>query len=193
MSNRRLLVTGLSGAVGQAIRPALEARYDGAARSRSGGSGLADDLHVRGSIADPESIRPAFKGVDSVVHLAADGGVHSPTGMDADWASILDHHIVGTYNVFTAARDAGARRVVFASTGAVGLGYECEEPWLSLASGDAARLPESWPILTWDAEPKPHRLDAVSKLFGTEVIEPIPTQRGRTIHAALIDRLILDF
>ena len=169
MSKRRILVTGLSGAVGQAIRPALEARYDVAALSRSGVSGLADDLNFRGSIADLELIRPAFDGVESVVHLAADGGVQSPTGMDAGWTSILDHNIVGTYNVFTAARDAGVRRVVFASTGAVVLGYEYAEPWLSLASGDAAKLPESWPILPRDTEPKPHSLYAVSKLFGEDL------------------------
>ena len=144
--------------MGQAIRPALEARYDAAALSRSGVTGLADDLNFRGSIADLESIRPAFEGVGSGVHLPADGGVHSLTGMDAGWASLLEHHIVGTYNVFTAARDTGVRRGVFASTGAVVLGYEDEAPWLSLVSGDAARLPESWPILTRDAEPKPHRL-----------------------------------
>ncbi len=169
MSKRRILVTGLSGAVGQAIRPALEARYEVAALSRSGVEGLPDHLNFRGTVADPESIRPALTAVDTVVHLAADGGVHSPDGMNAGWPSILENNIVGTYNVFSAARDAGVRRVVFASTGAVVLGYEYEEPWLSLASGEPDRMPASWPILTRDAEPKPYSLYAVSKLFGEDL------------------------
>ncbi|MEE9149213.1 MAG: NAD(P)-dependent oxidoreductase [Candidatus Tectomicrobia bacterium] len=169
MSKRRILITGLSGAVGRAIRPALDVRYEVAALSRVGVEGVADDLNFRGTVADLASIRPAFEDVDSVVHLAADGGVNSPTGMNAGWESILENNIVGTYNVFTAARDAGVRRVVFASTGAVVLGYEHEEPWLSLASGDTARLPASWPILTRDSEPKPHSLYAVSKLFGEDL------------------------
>lgn len=169
MSKRRILVTGLSGAVGGAIRPALDARYEVAALSRSGVEGLPDKLNFRGTVADLDSIRSAFRSVDTVVHLAADGGVNSPTGMNAGWASILENNIAGTYNVFTAARDAGVRRVVFASTGAVVLGYEHEEPWLSLASGDASRMPVSWPILTQDAEPKPHSLYAVSKLFGEDL------------------------
>lgn len=169
MAKRRILVTGLSGAVGQASRAALEARYEVAALSRSGVDGLPDSLNFRGTVADLDAIRPAFANVDTVVHLAADGGVNSPTGMSAGWASIVDNNITGTYNVFTAARDAGVRRVVFASTGAVVLGYEHEEPWLSLASGDESRLPESWPILTHESEPKPHSLYAVSKLFGEDL------------------------
>lgn len=169
MPKQRILVTGLSGAVGTASRAALEARYEVAALSRSGVDGLSDALNHLGSVADLESIRPAFANVDTVVHLAADGGVNSHTGMNAGWESILDNNITGTYNVFTAARDAGVRRVVFASTGAVVLGYEHEEPWLSLASGDESRMPTSWPILTQDAEPKPHSLYAVSKLFGEDL------------------------
>ncbi len=169
MSKRRILVTGLGGAVGKAIRSALEGRYEVAALSRSGVEGLCDHLNFRGTVADLELIRPAFTDVDTVVHLAGDGGVHSPTGMNAGWASILENNIVGTYNVFTAACDAQVKRVVFASTGAVVLGYEHEEPWLSLASGDTARLPTSWPILTGDSEPKPHSLYAVSKLFGEDL------------------------
>ena len=97
MPKRRILITGLSGAVGRAIRPALDVRYEVAALSRVGVEGVADDLNFRGTVADLASIRPAFEDVDSVVHLAADGGVNSPTGMNAGWESILENNIVGTY------------------------------------------------------------------------------------------------
>ena len=78
MSKRRILVTGLSGAVGKAIRPALETRYEVAALSRSGVRGLSDHLNFRGTVADLKSIQSAFRDVNTVVHLAADGGVLSP-------------------------------------------------------------------------------------------------------------------
>jgi len=116
MADRRVLVTGLSGAVGSAIRPALEERYEVAALSRSGVNGVPDALNFRGAVQDAAAIAPAFQGVDTVIHLAADGGAHSTEGMNAGWDSMLQNNVVGTYNVFAAARDAGVKRVIFART-----------------------------------------------------------------------------
>src|SRR5690606_1136679 len=45
-----------------------------------------------------------------VLHLAA---VASPS---STWTEVLDTNIVGTYNVFVAAKAAGCRRVVYASS-----------------------------------------------------------------------------
>ena len=50
-----------------------------------------------------------MKAIDCVVHL---GGA----AREASWDVILEHNIVGTYNVFEAARLCGVRRVVFASS-----------------------------------------------------------------------------
>ena len=69
-----LLVTGLSGVVGQALKPVLEERYNVSALSRSGVDGLPDGQVLKANIAEFDSIRPAFEGVDSVLNLAADGG-----------------------------------------------------------------------------------------------------------------------
>ena len=169
MTKRRVLVTGLSGAVGSAIRPALEERYEVAALSRTGVDGVPDALNFRGAVQDADAIRPAFEGVDTVVHLAADGGAHSSQGMNSGWDAMLQNNIIGAYNVFSAARDAGVKRVVFASTGATVLGYEHESPWRELVSDDASKTPESWPNVTRDSEPKPFSLYAVSKLVGEDL------------------------
>ena len=80
MTAKRVLVTGLSGAVGSAIRPELEKRYEIAALSRSGVNGVPDALNFRGAVQDAAAIAPAFIGVDTVIHLAADGGAHSAGG-----------------------------------------------------------------------------------------------------------------
>ncbi|MCH8235564.1 MAG: hypothetical protein IIC29_05510, partial [Chloroflexi bacterium] len=50
MAKRRVLVTGLSGAVGSAIRSALEERYEVAALSRTGVDGVPDALNFRGAV-----------------------------------------------------------------------------------------------------------------------------------------------
>jgi uronate dehydrogenase len=49
------------------------------------------------------------KGVDALVHL---GGFP----VEGAWEVILRANIVGTYNVFEAARQNGARRIVFATS-----------------------------------------------------------------------------
>jgi UDP-glucose 4-epimerase len=62
-------------------------------------------------IADPDALRDAFADADVVVHLAA-----WPTGTWDLAASTLKTNIMGTINVYEAARDAGVRRVVSASS-----------------------------------------------------------------------------
>src|ERR671918_2932844 len=54
-------------------------------------------------------VRRAMAGVDVVVHLAAIPGEDS-------FSRLVEANVFGTYNVFEAARQAGVRRVVFAST-----------------------------------------------------------------------------
>jgi nucleoside-diphosphate-sugar epimerase len=64
-------------------------------------------------IRDLESIRPDFEGVDYVIHLAA---IPSVPRSVADPLTSNSANIDGTLNVLVAARDAGARRVVFAAS-----------------------------------------------------------------------------
>ena len=63
-----------------------------------------------GDVTDPQSCRDFCDGMDVVLHLAADA---SPA---AKWDSVLPLNIAGTYNVFAAAKHAGVRRVVYASS-----------------------------------------------------------------------------
>jgi len=70
---------------------------------------------IQGDICDVDAITNAMQGVDNVVHLAANTGV-APSVVDPQ----ADCHInvVGTLNVLEAARHAGVRRFIFASSGA---------------------------------------------------------------------------
>lgn len=124
---RRVLVTGAEGVIGAAVREYLGDHYELRALTRR----PADFPSHVGDIADFDAIRPAFDGIDAVVHLAASSSIESP------WENVLPNNLIGTYNVFEAARQAGVRTVVFASSNhAVGMFevrgkpdlYELEDP-----------------------------------------------------------------
>ena len=130
MTNRPVvLVTGLGGLIGGAMRAHLAARYDlrGMGR-RPGPTGVP---WTSADIADFDAMRSAFTGVDAVVHLAA------VVGGKADLDAYVRGNVVGTYNVFEAARRAGVRRVVFASSGATISAIEKDEPYTSFVEGRA--------------------------------------------------------
>src|SRR5262249_62234956 len=80
-------------------------------------------------IADLDAIAPAFKGVDTVVHLAA------RTGSSEVFEELLRANVIGTYNVFEAARRAGVKRVVYASSGATVSAWERDPPYSALVAG----------------------------------------------------------
>ena len=65
----------------------------------------------------------------TVIHLAAEPDSR------AGWESVLANNIIGAHNVFEAARQAGVKRVIFASTNQVVFGYGAEEAYRPLLSG----------------------------------------------------------
>jgi nucleoside-diphosphate-sugar epimerase len=140
-----VLLTGAAGRIGSAFFAATADRYRFRLADRDIDALQAGSPHdvVALDIADPEACRAACSGIDTVVHLAADP---SP---EADFAgSLLRNNVLGTYNVFRAAVDAGCRRVVYASSLHVVAGYPIE----------AAVEPKS-PV-------RPLNMYGVSKCFG---------------------------
>ena len=116
--------------------------------------------HFRADVADFEAIRPAFEGQDVVVHLAADP---SPT---APWESVLRSNIIGTYNVFEASRQAGVKRVVFASTNhTVGYYPLKQDPYKAIYDGRLGEVRRPFPLIGIEAV-RPDGYYGVSKVFG---------------------------
>jgi uronate dehydrogenase len=110
---RRILLTGAAGEIGTVIRPALRGTAD---RIRLHDIRPVSDLApgeeaAGGDIAEPGVAAAAMDGVDCVFHLA---GVPREAGGTPE--EILRVNVVGTHAVFAAARDAGVRRFVFASS-----------------------------------------------------------------------------
>jgi uronate dehydrogenase len=64
---------------------------------------------VTASVTDLPAIRDACSEVDAVIHL---GGL----SVEGPWADILEININGTYTVLEAARQAGVKRVILASS-----------------------------------------------------------------------------
>jgi nucleoside-diphosphate-sugar epimerase len=152
-----VLVTGGAGFIGSHLVDALLAR---GARVR-----VLDDLSngkkenlahcaeriefVEGDIRDPQTCAAACRDIAVAFHQAALGSV--PRSMK-DPSSSIAVNVGGTANVFAAARDAGVRRVVYASSSSV--------------YGDSARLPKRE-----GEEGRPLSPYALSKVVDEELAE----------------------
>jgi nucleoside-diphosphate-sugar epimerase len=90
-----------------------------------------------------------------VIHLAADPRVN------AEWPSVLTNNIIGTRNLYEAAKDKGIKRVIFASSNHVTGAYEGIPPSLH---------PQVSPVLiTTQHLIRPDGYYGVSKVFGEAI------------------------
>ena len=167
-----LLVTGLSGLIGSALRQSFPAQYELSALNRSHVDGVPT---TRASLDDQNAIRPAFDGQDAVVHLAAK--INDSFG----WDDLHATNIVGTRNVLEAARDAGVKRVVFASSGATVAGWELVEPYKSIIAGDYGRGPDSWQMIDETMATRPRNLYAATKVWGEAIARHYADNHGLEI------------
>jgi len=125
----QVVVTGGSGKLGRAVIDELiahgydVANVDVAPPREQRGSFTRIDLTDFGQMVEAFSrIDSRYDRVDAVVHLAA-----IPGPGNAANAATFANNVVGTYNVFAAARAAGIRNVVWASSETV-LGLPFDEP-----------------------------------------------------------------
>jgi uronate dehydrogenase len=108
---KTILLTGASGRIGRCLRFALRDEYRLILFNRS----AIDDLGpherlVRGSTTDAAAVEQAAEGADVIVDMAGVSDVQPFR------EKLLPVNVLGTYNVFEAARVAGVPRVVYAST-----------------------------------------------------------------------------
>jgi len=126
---KKILVTGADGFIGSHLTETLVKSgksvrafvyYNSFGRNGWLDS-LSDDIKgeidfFAGDIRDPNGVRTAMEGVDTVYHLAALIAIpfsyHSPD-------SYVDTNIKGTLNILQASKDAGVRRILVTSTSEV--------------------------------------------------------------------------
>ena len=134
MPEKKVLVTGLSGLIGGLLLESSASEYSLSALNRSRVEGVPC---LQADIRDVDAIQPAFEGQDVVVHLSAIARA------SVSWEEALETNLIGTYNVFEAARRAGVKQVIFASSGAAITNWERDEPYKSLVEGHYDNAPES--------------------------------------------------
>ena len=156
-TTKKVLITGASGLIGALVLKDLGDKYEFSALNRRPVEGIPC---LQADIADFDAILPAFAGMDMVLHLSA-----YTTDVN-QWAGTLSVNIVGTYNVYEAARRSGVKRIVFASTGSTMLGYEHDFPYGQLAAGEYDKVPKVWPLIDYTKPVRPDSLYGVSKVFG---------------------------
>lgn len=154
----KVLVTGASGLIGSLTLAGLKDKYEFSVLNRRPVKGVPC---LQADIVDAKAIKPAFKGMDQVLHLAAYCG-------EDNWEDTMAITVQGTLNVFLAAQEAGVKRVVLMSTGSTMCGYEWDDdkPYGRLARGEYDQVEPGWPLITYRDLPRPDSRYAVGKLFG---------------------------
>ncbi|MFI9353407.1 NAD-dependent epimerase/dehydratase family protein [Streptomyces lydicus] len=194
---RTVLLTGAAGGLGTLMRELLPPHgyrlrlFDRRPVDTTEGEPAA----ITAELADKKALREAVRGVDAIVHLAG-------ISLEAPFEKILRANIEGTYQVYEAAREAGVRRVVFASSNhAVGFTPRPPDGSAAIPVGTPRRpdtyyglskgFGEDLASLYWDV----HGIETVSLRIGS--CFPVPTSVrmlsiwlspadcARLLHAAL--------
>jgi nucleoside-diphosphate-sugar epimerase len=154
----RVLITGASGLIGQLLMEGLAGDHDvlGVDVRAPRGSDIRRVDMTRLGAAER-----SFEGVELVIDLAANP---SPA---ISWREACEHNVPAALNALEAARRAGVRRLVYASSNHVTGMYEHDEPYASIVAGNYEGLdPAATPLISSTHPVRPDGPYAVSKAFG---------------------------
>jgi uronate dehydrogenase len=107
----RILLTGAGGGIGARLRKLLPPIYPDLVLSdlEAPTDLAASETFIAAQLSDLAQVKQAVAGIDGIIHL---GGF----SVEGPWDTILNANIIGAYNLFEAARQAGVKRIIFASS-----------------------------------------------------------------------------
>ncbi|MEE1941586.1 NAD(P)-dependent oxidoreductase [Streptomyces sp. TRM 70361] len=146
---RTVLLTGAAGGIGTRMRELLPP-YGYALRLFDARPVEGEPDAVTADLSDTAALREAVRGTDAIVHLAGISG-------EAPFGDIMRANVEGTYHLYEAARAAGVRRVVFASS--------------NHAVGFAAPPRPGEPPLGAGGPHRPDTFYGLSKCFGEDLAQ----------------------
>lgn len=142
----KLLLTGAAGGLGKVLRETLKPYCDVIRLSDKATMDPAKDGEevVQVDLANAADVHAMVEGCDAIIHL---GGI----SVEAPFEAIMQSNILGTYNVYEAARKHGVKRVVFASSNHV-MGFYKQSETLKV-----------------DTPPRPDGYYGLSKAYGEDL------------------------
>jgi nucleoside-diphosphate-sugar epimerase len=171
----------MSGLIGGLVGRALAKRYQIRALNRGAVEGVQC---VRADISDLASMRPAFEGIHTVVHLAA--YAHD----DSEVTPQFQTNVLGPYNVYEASREAGVKRIVLGSSGLTGYYYETEEPIKAMVEARWAGVPAERPLITHLSPVRPRGLYGAAKIWAENLGRYYSDEYGISVLCIRIGRVV---
>ena len=151
---QKVLVTGVYGLIAGAVYDRFctqPNKYEvyGLARRQVSSDRVAEGVVVqvpedRFFLVDMSSfdaVCAAFDGMDTVVHMAANPDPGAP------WEAILQSNMIGAYNAFEACRQAGVKRIVYASSIMTSWGNQLDEPYKAIKEERLDEVSEDFHIV----------------------------------------------
>ena len=145
-------ITGAEGTIGSVLRNGLSNKY----KIISFTLQTQDFETVQVDLSNNNEIKGKFEGLDALIHLAAD------PRPEASWESVKKNNLEATYNVYNEVKNAGVKKIIFASTNHTQHGDTL------LSTPETLDLKKN-KILSLENNTNPDSLYAVSKLFGEDL------------------------
>ena len=99
-------ITGAEGTIGSVLKNGLSNKYKIIAFTLQ----TQDFESVQIDLSNNNEIKGKFEGLDALIHLAAD------PRPEASWESVKKNNLEATYNVYNEVKNAGVKKIIFAST-----------------------------------------------------------------------------
>ena len=145
-------ITGAEGTIGSVLRKGLSKKY----KIISFTLQTQDFESVQIDLSNNNEIKGKFEGLDALIHLAAD------PRPEASWESVKKNNIEATFNVYNEVKNAGVKKIIFASTNHTQHGD-------TLSTTPETLYLKKNKILSLENNTNPDSLYAVSKLFGEDL------------------------